>query len=235
MKTTKATVAIPWRPTPDRIPAKRRCTNYWKQHGYPIVYGDSDPTKPFNRSQARNNAVQLATTDTVIVADADVTPAHHAQIRQAIHLAQQGIAVTPYSLYRLLPADAVATHDLTTIEPIREYTLKARPAGITVVTRHAYETVGGYDEQFAAGWGYEDAAFILACQTLIGTQTLDGILYAFNHEGRRKRDPHNKRRYWWYQRANGNPDLMRQLTKGATNQHNWPPRRVPSENRRLQP
>lgn len=213
--TAQATVVMPWRATPDRIGAHQYCTRYWRSHGYPIVHGDSTPTKPFNRAQARNNAANKAATDTIIVADADVIPADINQIHQAVHLAQQGAAVTPYSTYQLLPADAVTATDLAAVEPVREYAVKWRPAGITVITRTAWTEVGGYDENFGAGWCCEDTAFWYACETLIGIHQLPGILYAFDHHGHRIRNPKNRRRLWWYERARGNPEEMQRLTNAT--------------------
>lgn len=36
-----AQVAIPWRPTPDRLAAFRRCHQYWIQHGFIVHLADS--------------------------------------------------------------------------------------------------------------------------------------------------------------------------------------------------
>lgn len=205
------TVAMPWRATDDREPAHRRCVAYWSGQGYHVIEADSDPAKSFNRAAARNNAVDRADTNVVILADADTLPAHHNQIRQAVALAESGTAVWPYSVYRLLPADAVTATDLAAVTPVRDYQAKWRPGGLTVITRHAYQAVGGYDERFGSGWGFEDGAFRLACQTLLPVHHLDGVAYAFDHLGARRRDPRNRRRYWWYQRANGNPAQMQRL------------------------
>lgn len=205
----KTQVAMPWRPTPDRIPAHRRIIDYWTGHGYEVVCADSDPHKPFNRAAARNNAVTQTRSQVVVLADADVLPADHNQIREATRIATNSQVVRPYDVYRLLPAVAVTEPDLTAIQPIRDYEPRWRPCGITVITRTGYQQIGGYDERFGAGWGYEDAAFILACETLLAVQHIPGVLYAFNHHGSRRRDPRNRRRYWWYERAQGNPELMR--------------------------
>lgn len=207
-----ATVCIPWRPTPDRLPAYQRCTHYWTAHGYPIITADSKPSQPFNRAAARNNAANQATTDTIILADADTLPAHISQITTAINITTKTCgAAWPYTTYRLLPHDAVTATDLTAITPIRDYNLTRRPGGLTVINRHAYHTIGGYDPRFGAGWGYEDGAFHLACQTLLDTQHLPGVAYAFNHDGPRTRDQRNKRRYGWYKRAEGKPEHMRRI------------------------
>ena len=209
-----ATVVMPWRATADRIPAHDRCVDYWTSHGYPVIGADSNnPGKPFNRAQARNNAVTQATTSVVIIADADTLPADHKHIERAVTIAAHHKAVWPYLIYRMLPADAVDVDDLTTVTPIRDYPVKWRPGGLTVITKFAYDQVGGYDETFGSGWGFEDGAFHLACQTLVKTVHIPGVAYAFNHPGSRARDRANRRKYWWYQRASGKPDQMRRLTQ----------------------
>lgn len=197
----RATVVMPWRSTPDRIAAYRRCAQFWVDHRYQIVVADSDSCRRFNRSQARNNAVRLTSTDLVIIADADTRPADISQINEALEVASNGLVVWPYSSYKLLPADATEVPDLAAVEPIRTYPLRHRPGGLIVISRTAYDTVGGFDEQFGAGWGYEDAAFRLTCQTLIGAHNLTGVVYAFDHNATRIRHPQNRRRFWWYQQA----------------------------------
>lgn len=208
----RATVVMPWRSTPDRVPAYRRCAQFWVDHHYRIVVADSDPCRRFNRAQARNNAVKQADTELVIIADADTRPADISQIHEALEIATNGLAVWPYNTYKLLPADATEAPDLATVTPIRTYALKARPGGLIVISRTAYDIVGGFDEMFGAGWGYEDAAFRLTCQTLIGAHNLTGTVYAFDHNANRRRHPGNRHRFWWYQQAAGKgADEMRRF------------------------
>lgn len=212
---------MPWRATPDRIPAFERCTRYWLNHGYRVVCADSDPQRRFNRSTARNNAILETSTDVVILADADTLPANITQIRQAVTVAADGVVVRPYDHYRLLPADAVNTANLATVTPIRQFISKWRPASIIVTTRETYTTVGGFDPLFW-GWGYEDSAFWMAAQTLAAVDELAGTVYAFNHTARRTRDPRNKSRHWWYRQAQGKRDDMHRLTDRARRRLNAP-------------
>lgn len=202
---------MPWRATPDRILAFERCTKFWEGHGYTVVCGDSD-LGPFNRSQARNRAVAATDASVVIVSDADTLPSEIRQIEHAIDLAADSIVVWPYDYYRLLPAEAVTSRDLASVEPIREYPIDWRPTSITAISRATYDLVGGYDERFGSGWGYEDSAFASACRTFAETVTLAGIIYAFDHQAKRRRDPHNKRRHAMYKKVEGDPAAMRNLT-----------------------
>lgn len=200
---------MPWRAVPDRVDAYTYCRRYWRRYGHPIVTGDSEPTAPFNRAQARNNAVKHATTDVIILADADTIPADYSTIEQAIALAETGAAVWPYTTYRLLTDTDIA--DPADIPALREWQTKWRPGGICVIHRDTYIRVGGYDERFGAGWGYEDGAFHLACTTLADTHHLPGYAYAFNHGGSRRRDSRNRRHYMRYQAAAGDRERMSRL------------------------
>src|SRR5512139_2696961 len=205
---------MPWRATPDRIPAHDRCLKFWTEHGFTVVEADSG-TGAFNRAKARNRAVAKAGADMLVLADADTLPAHITQITTAITLADKtNGAVWPYLVYRLLPADAVTIEDLSTVTAVRDFPQKWRPGGLTIITHDAWQAVGGYDERFGPGWCCEDGAFRLACETLLNTQRLPGVAYAIDHDAHRKRDRRNNSRYWWYRRAYGKPDEMRRLIHG---------------------
>jgi GT2 family glycosyltransferase len=53
--------------------------------------------------------------------------------------------------------------------------------GAVVVSRAAFEEVGGYDERFV-GWGWEDTSFAIALEKLCGPQTrVPGPLYHLWH------------------------------------------------------
>ena len=68
----KATIVIPWRPSPSRLAAYTRVREFWDRYfpRWPVITADSE-TEIFSLSQARNAGVKLAQTDVVIIADAD--------------------------------------------------------------------------------------------------------------------------------------------------------------------
>ena len=55
-------------------------------------------------------------------------------------------------------------------------------SGVYVTTRRTWEAHGGQDERFR-GWGFEDVAWYLAHETLLGAppQRHEGRVYALNH------------------------------------------------------
>lgn len=176
-------VAMPWRPTPDRIPAFEHVTAWWAGNGYRVILGDSDPTLPFNVSAARNTAVQQATTDVVIVADADTIP-DPAALETAIYACQRhGGVWWPFTEYRYLAPSVQPGDDLTTA--LTEHIYPNSVGGLLVIRRDDYSRLGGFDEQRFTSWGYEDVAFRIVAESLSSIHRVPGVVYAFNHQADR--------------------------------------------------
>jgi hypothetical protein len=178
----KATICIPWRPSPSRIPAYQRVRAFWADYfpGWPVVTADS-ATEVFSLSQARNNAVRKATTSVVVIADAD-TLIDPANIHHAVN-DPTGVW-WPFEHYKILHPDHLATPfdqfaDLPQINTWDGHGV-AGVGGILVTTQTEFWRLGGQPPEFI-GWGFEDTAFTIIARTLSQVRRLPGNLYAFEH------------------------------------------------------
>jgi predicted glycosyltransferase involved in capsule biosynthesis len=153
--------------------------------GAQIVIGSSD--EPFSRARARNQAFSQCTGDTLLIADAD-TLFHVDQIEAAVQLLHRRRTwVIPYTWYYNLSREV--TNSVLNLDPTEtileptstsSYEHKVESwAGLLVMSRTAFELVGGYDERFQ-GWGYEDNAFRLALDTLWGPHERVGWGYCLH-------------------------------------------------------
>ena len=225
---TDATVCLPWRPADNRLAAHNRVRDYWNYHGFNVIEADSDDQAntlgmsseyllPFNLARARNRAVMRARTRYVIVADADTLP----DIAAVLASLDEFDGVTwPYQTFRHIPGSLADSPDLMGAKPDREY--NASVGGILVCKTELYWQLGGMDEKFNRGWGFEDNAFYLVAETLSRVRRQPGIVFSFNHfDGDPRHDtyrdmsvtnPH-RIRVQLYAMCKRNPELMKELIR----------------------
>lgn len=218
----KIAVAMPWRPSPARMPAHDRAVALWRSTGIEVVERDSDPGLPFHRSEARNRAVRDADADVVVVADADSIPeiprVRWATVAVQTHL--RDYLVYPFDRYVAVPADAVLLPDLSMATPNfvkdgRDVDNAYAAGGVFVIRTELYWSLGGMDERFERKWGFEDNAFYSVAKTLAGVTRCAGTVYSIDHaDAEREYDGNeNAARLKLYQFAEGQPDVMRELIK----------------------
>lgn len=148
----------------------------WWENDYPewpVVEGHHH-RGPFNRSHAINAASDLADAggrwDIAVIIDADVL-ADPDTIRSAVNVAAgTGQMVLAYDERVHLNAKGtekvMAGYDGDWRErSLVEATYRDSCSSAVVVRRDLWDTVHGFDECFA-GWGWEDVAFRIACETL---------------------------------------------------------------------
>jgi Glycosyl transferase family 2 len=209
-----ATVCIPWRSQPDRVAAYNRVCAFWRHHGLPVIMADSDCRQPFQLSEARNRAARHASTEAIIIADADTIP-DIASVLEAVELVVRtpGLVIWPYIYYRHISAGYADKSDLFSAPVITEY--RNSVGGVLVTTRSTYWDVGGMDERCARCWGFEDNCFYLAASTLASVRRLNGVAFSFDHAVERDTSENNPNRSRWqlYQLVAGKPHLMRELLK----------------------
>jgi len=228
------TIIFPFR---DSLNGRRARILEWIQREWKItlplatqIISDSDESKPFNRSQARNRGVDQTSTPYLFMVDADsVIPS--IMVYSMIDFMRNRDMCTnswgiPYTMYSMLTEEA--TDVLITGPPQGAVGLSAstlpliRPpfrseAGAIFMCTEDYIDIGGYDEQFHQ-WGLEDWAFRDAALTMLGNPyRVTGNLYHLYHSDPKGEDfgsgpsLRNKKLYKPYQDALGDPQKMSKL------------------------
>lgn len=126
--------------------------------GFPIFEGDA-PTKAWSRAAALNAASRAAGSwDVAFVADTDTIPEADAVHRAVTWVESTGGAARPHlDRYILSKAGTlrIARRGYAEIEP-SDIEHSWPGGGLLVLTREAWEAVGGYDESYVE-WGFEDS------------------------------------------------------------------------------
>lgn len=188
----------------------------------------SDVAAPiFSRSGARNVGVQEASRKNILLLDAD-TVFPFGQLEEGLERLDAGAPwVIPYEwYYNLTEADSDAllatAPSVELVEPtIWEHKLVSW-AGMALIRREDFIEIGGYDERFV-GWGFEDNAFKVAADCILGNhERTDGnVQHLFHprHEIENFGSPFihlNRALYNRYERVRSNPDKMKALIAGGS-------------------
>jgi predicted glycosyltransferase involved in capsule biosynthesis len=137
-----------------------------------ILGGDSSPH--FNRSRARNSGVEKAKTEWIILADADTTfgdPDSFRDILEGIDSVKSWIIPYGGNDYYALSKEYTDSlilnpYNQRISDPDYEFKIKSW-AGLAIMRRGDYIRMGGHDERFQ-GWGWEDVAFRVAADAILG-------------------------------------------------------------------
>jgi hypothetical protein len=180
MNLTDFTVVIPYTSTgdPNRDAALAHVVE-WLAAGFawPIVVEPGDPSRPWAKGEVVDAAVRRTTSPGLVIHDADVLVAH-AAVGACITAVTVGRAwAQPHGdVYRLSRTSTLSVLAHAMRGPHHHLggaALERRPhpgppgGGIVVLSRDAYDAVGGIDPRFV-GWGGEDISFARALDTLAG-------------------------------------------------------------------
>lgn len=137
------------------------------------IHEGEGPEGPFCRSHAINEAaVKAGDWDVAVIIDSDVLLDPTA-VRAAVDLAAATGGMTLAYHRRILLAKSSTERILNGNRgnwDLLDRETKARfdaCSSAVVVTRQLWDDVGGFDERFI-GWGWEDVAFRVACETVSG-------------------------------------------------------------------
>lgn len=220
-------VIIPWShaATYDRHRAFDHVHDWYREHDY-SVRTNPCPVDPWAKGAAVDAAVKLSPARVLVIADADVLVPVEALQRSVLAVTCGAAWSQPHGEVFRLSQDTTA-RVYTEALPGRPRWLPRRAlanrqhtgphgGGIVVLTRDAYDTVGGIDPRFV-GWGGEDISFARALDTLVGPcLRFDAPMWHFWHE-RQERRPGNRASSETEQLANaylaacGHRDRMRAL------------------------
>ncbi|NII49749.1 MULTISPECIES: hypothetical protein [Frigoribacterium] len=187
------TVVIPWRPQPSRVPAFETVVAWWRRAlpDAEIVPVDTDD-ELFNLARCRNVGVSRVAADEVaVIADADTLPQLEPLLAAVAAARTSGRVHLPYTAYHWLGATGSAQFaDGTPLEECDHELVRGACSGVYVTTPATWRSHGGQDERFR-GWGFEDAAWYLAHETLLGEAPVrhEGAVFALHHQAESREGP----------------------------------------------
>ncbi|MFE6254739.1 hypothetical protein [Agromyces sp. NPDC057865] len=230
-------IVIPWRPAPSRLDAFQRVVAWYSRTlpAFRVVTLDTGDDL-FSLSRIRNLAVAQAchADDVIVIGDADTLPERGPLMAAIAAAPRSGRVQLPYTTYRWLGPTGTAQHAAGRAVEDCDYELVHDAcSGVYVTTRNTWESHGGQDERFQ-GWGFEDSAWYLAHQTLLGAppQRHEGAVYALHHSVELRDGPQFERNVTLmarYRRAAGDQVAMRHLVdEGRQMRASGPPGMVRS-------
>ncbi|MEP6480648.1 MAG: hypothetical protein ABJA94_01430 [Rhodoglobus sp.] len=217
------TIVIPWRAQPSRLGALDAVVN-WYRHEFEsadLRFVDS-LDEIFNLAQCRNLGMAAIDNpdEVVVINDADTIPERTSLTAALAAAADSGRVHLPYTEYHWLGAAGTAQFEAGGQLSDSEYELvRGACSGVYVSTPKTWASHGGQDERFR-GWGFEDAAWYLAHETLLGEppRRHPGTVFALHHDAQPRVGAQydaNAALMQRYRDAAGDADAMAQLVSAS--------------------
>ena len=229
-------VLVPFRPDPsgERTRIWQWNERRWR-HFFPdweiVVRSDrGDGTGPFNEGEALNYAARAATGDVFVITESETAFCYHVDLAAPVGYllagATNGSAWFAPLAYHMLSqtqtewvlagdpaANIVYDQDALIDEPFLRSWYSESVSPPIVLTREAFETVGGYEERYP-GWGWIDKVMAVCLDTLWAPmERFPGACYHLEHPRVPARDV-NALLSRKYLMASGNPAAVRKLIAG---------------------
>ena len=196
-------VVAPYRPGPaDRAKLWDFAQGWWRNDhpNWDIFTGTGPLTGPFCRSAAINDAVAKAGDDwdVAIIIDTDVLVDPHAA-RAASEVAHSTDGMVLVGNERVMLTKEGTDRILSgyngnwRVKGIQERVYTDHCSCAVAVSRKLWEQVNGFDEWFR-GWGWEDIAFRIACETMSGKPmvTITSAIFHLWHTTSHENNPRTK-------------------------------------------
>ncbi|MDH6180208.1 hypothetical protein M2152_000390 [Microbacteriaceae bacterium SG_E_30_P1] len=217
------TVLIPWRPKPSRVAAFDAVVAWYRENlGDVNIRAVDTDDEVFNLARCRNVGVASVVDpdSVVIINDADTIPEKDALLDAIAQAATSGRVHLPYTQYHWLGASGTA--QLLAGTPAQQCdheVVLGACSGVYVTTPTTWWSHGGQDERFR-GWGFEDAAWNLAHETLLGElpRRHYGHVFALHHVAELREGPNydaNAALMELYREAASSPESMLQLVTAS--------------------
>lgn len=206
---------------PHRLRARTFIAGMYESQGYRVHLAQC-PTRAWSKGAAINPVAEQTSGEILVLADADsfVAPEH---LERAIGQARTNGWAMPHSVVRRLDRES-SDRVIRGIPGRQRLERSAYPAlpggGILIVTREAWDMVGGFDPRFR-GWGGEDHCIGLALRCLTGNEInsrrMAPLTHLWHPEAPNCRRPSDNNRWLdkRYRDTRSKPDLMRGLVEEA--------------------
>lgn len=227
----KVAILAPWRPSTDERTELWNFTRSWWENDQPdwtIHEGAGPVVGPFSRSAAINEAAANAGDwDVAVIIDTDTLVDPQAA-RAAVDVAagtgcmvlagDERVMLTRKGTQRVLGG----YRGNWRISGIQERVYTDGCSCCVVVSRKLWDSVGGFDELFN-GWGFEDIAFRIACETISGkpmvklSSAMYHLWHTTSHENNSREATYkaNEARCERYRAAKGDAEAVRVLLDEA--------------------
>lgn len=202
----------------DRQAAFKAICNWWRDNfGFQVIKGTAEP---YTKGAALNDAFARCNADILCIADSDCILQEPLRIKEIVVDIERGQFewAVPHGRVHRLTEKATNDFYLNGECDITDVHFPpyqgCKGGGLVILSRKAWETVGGIEPRFS-GWGGEDVAFGFALELLVGKPHVgNGRLIHLWHEEQGPKRPMSEislKLVGLYQEARYSPAKMRAL------------------------